>query len=642
MRIIKKGITNTVDWLLHSVLSERQKESLKNVFSEEQQEKLKQLTQFGRKHQQKMAVKQLKDHLYSLGFRNRALEEMISWYRSEKEGYVKRLLAWELTLWYVNQHTEQGAKQALQYIEAVRKGEKDSNQLRRIAVIEAECHLTLQDEVTAKDVLQTALERNEHPDLYLAMANTEETFEKRLSWINQAYTHYGLHPITFSDFNEPTYDDMHMGKITQPTFEEGKVSVILPVYKAEKGLAIAVESILSQTWANLEVLIVDDCSPDNTYEVMKKFAEKDERIKIFQTPQNSGPYVARNIALQAATGEFVTVNDADDWSHEKKIELQVKHLIAEPNIIANTSEHARLTEELYLYRRGTPGKYIFPNMSSTMFRRKPVMEKMGYWHNVRFAADGEFKRRLIKTFGVDSFVDLPTGPLSLPRQAVASLTSSSAFGYNGFFMGVRKEYVESLEYYHSQTANLYYSYPEEVRPFPVPEPMWPEREKKSEGIRSFDIVVATDFREGNRTLSILRQIRKMHKNARIGLVQLYQFDLDKALHVAPEVRDMIDGELIQMLVYGEKVNTNIMYIIGYNIVCEEQTYIPEIMTDNIHLIVTEAIVDVETGHARMEELFHSNVQIIPYDYEIRATLPEAIKAETYFTLREEDWVSQDG
>src|SRR5699024_5649066 len=397
----------------------------------------------------------------------------------------------------------------------------------------------------------------------------------------------------------------------QPTFEEGKVSVILPVYKAEKGLAIAVESILSQTWANLEVLIVDDCSPDNTYEVMKKFAEKDERIKIFQTPQNSGPYVARNIALQAATGEFVTVNDADDWSHEKKIELQVKHLIAEPNIIANTSEHARLTEELYLYRRGTPGKYIFPNMSSTMFRRKPVMEKMGYWHNVRFAADGEFKRRLIKTFGVDRFVDLPTGPLSLPRQAVASLTSSSAFGYNGFFMGVRKEYVESLEYYHSQTANLYYSYPEEVRPFPVPEPMWPEREKKSEGIRSFDIVVATDFREGNRTLSILRQIRKMHKNARIGLVQLYQFDLDKALHVAPEVRDMIDGELIQMLVYGEKVNTNIMYIIGYNIVCEEQTYIPEIMTDNIHLIVTEAIVDVETGHARMEELFHSNVQIIP-------------------------------
>src|SRR5699024_5591790 len=210
MRIIKKGITNTVDWLLHSVLSERQKESLKNVFSEEQQEKLKQLTQFGRKHQQKMAVKQLKDHLYSLGFRNRALEEMISWYRSEKEGYVKRLLAWELTLWYVNQHTEQGAKQALQYIEAVRKGEKDSNQLRRIAVIEAECLLTLQDEVIDKDILPTSLERKDHTNLYLVMANTEVTFDCSLSWIILFYIHYCLLNITFSDFKDSTYDDMYM------------------------------------------------------------------------------------------------------------------------------------------------------------------------------------------------------------------------------------------------------------------------------------------------------------------------------------------------------------------------------------------------------------------------------------------------
>src|SRR5699024_12652116 len=74
-----------------------------------------------------------------------------------------------------------------------------------------------------------------------------------------------------------------------------------------------------------------------------------------------------------ATGEYVTVNDADDWSHAEKIATQVQYLIDYPTVIANTSEHARLTEEgLKLYRRGTPGKYIFPNMSSLMFRRKPV------------------------------------------------------------------------------------------------------------------------------------------------------------------------------------------------------------------------------------------------------------------------------
>src|SRR5699024_3143580 len=109
--------------------------------------------------------------------------------------------------------------------------------------------------------------------------------------------------------------------------------------------------------------------------------------------------------------EFVTVNDADDWSHVEKLEIQVKYLINHPSIIANTSEHARLTEgDLKLYRRGTPGRYIFPNMSSFMFRRQEVLDELGYWDSVRFAADGEFKRRLIRVFGTQAIVDVKTGP----------------------------------------------------------------------------------------------------------------------------------------------------------------------------------------------------------------------------------------
>src|SRR5699024_3693455 len=122
-------------------------------------------------------------------------------------------------------------------------------------------------------------------------------------------------------------------------------------------------------------------------------------------------------------------------------------------------------------------------MSSIMFRREPILNTIGYWDSVRFAADGEFKRRLIRAFGKKSYVDLRTGPLSLPRQSLSSLTSNSGFGYNGFFMGVRKEYVESLEYFHRNTNEWKYSYPQTVRPFPVPEPMWPIREEKQEQMR---------------------------------------------------------------------------------------------------------------------------------------------------------------
>lgn len=641
MRIIKKGITNTVDWLLYSVLSEKQKESLKNIFSEQQKEKLKQITQYGRKHKQKVAVKQLKDHLYTLGFTHQALEALQTWYEEEQDVYVKRMLAWELMLWHVNQLTEAGAQEALRYLNDTKNGEKDSNQLRRIAIIQAECLMRMNQTETAEQVLQERIKQAPHPDLFLAMANTEASIERRLYWINKAYTHYELHPITFTTMDAPTYDDMRMAEITEPAYEEGKVSVILPAFKAETGIAIAVESILAQTWSNLELLIVDDCSPDNTYEVMQQYAKKDERVRIFQTPQNSGPYVARNIALQAATGEFVTVNDADDWSHEKKLEIQVKHLIHHEQVMANTSEHARLTEDLTLYRRGTPGRYIFPNMSSTMFRRKPVMEKLGYWDSVRFAADGEFKRRLLKAFGQDAFVDLPSGPLSLPRQAVASLTSSSAFGYNGFFMGVRKEYVESLEHYHAQADTLYYDFPQETRPFPVPEPMWPQREDKQAGIREMDIVVVSDFRQDEVAVDVLQKLRVEQPEARIGLVQMYHFDLEQPLEIASTVRNIIDGKHIQMLVYGEKVNTDKLLLIDYNIICMEQTYIPHVTAANVSLLAHDKVEDAEAIALQVELLFGQRANVVPLHDTVRAALLENEAVTTHFTLTEENWVAQD-
>lgn len=132
-------------------------------------------------------------------------------------------------------------------------------------------------------------------------------------------------------------------------------------------------------------------------------------------------------------------------------------------------------------------------MSSFMFRRKPVIEKLGYWDSVRFAADGEFKRRFTKVFGKASIVDLKTGPLSLPRQSVESLTGSSAFGYNGHFKGVRKEYVESFEFYHQRTSSLYYPSSQTNRLFPVPEPMWPKREEKGPGVAMLTLSLLRTF-----------------------------------------------------------------------------------------------------------------------------------------------------
>src|SRR5690625_3212395 len=538
---LKNIPSRIIVWVLYSVLTENQKESLANLFTERQKEKIRQITGFGKRNKQLKEIEHVRDHLYSKGFTHRAYDEltaMLSTYTDD--AFMKRLIHWELALWHVNQMTKKDAKKSLHHLELAKEGEKNKDQLRRIAIIEAENYLLLEEDEMAEAILQKRLAEDPHPDLYFGLANTKNTLTERLKWMNKVFAHFNLAEITFETISEQTiYDDLRTKQVNRPSKDGPKVSVILPAYNAEDGIQVAIDSILNQTWQNIELIIVDDCSTDDTLSIIQDYAEKDVRIVWDQTPENSGPYVARNIGLAKATGEFVTVNDADDWSHAEKIERQVTHLIDNPQVIANTSEHARLTEDLTLYRRGTPGRYIFPNMSSLMFRKKPVVESLGFWDSVRFAADGEFKRRLLKQFGNKKYVDLETGPLSLPRQSVSSLTGSSAFGYNGFFMGSRKEYVESLEFYHDHAHSLYYPYPLQKRLFPIPNPMHPKKREIS-----YDLIVATDFRI--LTEDQIRELKDLLDTCdKVGLIQLYKYDLKVTKGILKEECTLIDREKLR-------------------------------------------------------------------------------------------------
>ena len=90
-----------------------------------------------------------------------------------------------------------------------------------------------------------------------------------------------------------------------------KISVIVPMYNVEKYLKTCVDSILNQTFKDFELLLIDNCSTDKTFEIAKSFS--DSRIKIFQTEKNLGsPATPRNLGLDEAKGEFVYFVDADD------------------------------------------------------------------------------------------------------------------------------------------------------------------------------------------------------------------------------------------------------------------------------------------------------------------------------------------
>lgn len=91
-----------------------------------------------------------------------------------------------------------------------------------------------------------------------------------------------------------------------------KISVIVPVYNVSKYLEICLDSILNQTYTNLEIICVNDGSTDGSLNILKKYAKKDERIKIINK-KNGGLSSARNAGLEVATGDYVSFVDSDDW-----------------------------------------------------------------------------------------------------------------------------------------------------------------------------------------------------------------------------------------------------------------------------------------------------------------------------------------
>lgn len=104
---------------------------------------------------------------------------------------------------------------------------------------------------------------------------------------------------------------------------EPLVSVIVPVYKVGKYLDKCVESIVEQTYKNLEIILVDDGSPDNCPAMCDKWAERDSRIKVIHK-QNGGVSSARNVGIDAAQGEFIGFVDSDDWLEPDMYDCLVK------------------------------------------------------------------------------------------------------------------------------------------------------------------------------------------------------------------------------------------------------------------------------------------------------------------------------
>ncbi len=110
------------------------------------------------------------------------------------------------------------------------------------------------------------------------------------------------------------------------------ISVLLPVYNGEPYLVVAVESILAQTFADFEFLIIDDASTDSTWPVLESYAAHDARIHLVRHERNRGIACALNSGLAIAQGRYVTIMHADDFSVPRRLALQVGFMDAHPSV----------------------------------------------------------------------------------------------------------------------------------------------------------------------------------------------------------------------------------------------------------------------------------------------------------------------
>lgn len=105
------------------------------------------------------------------------------------------------------------------------------------------------------------------------------------------------------------------------------VSIITPVYNCESMIEETIQSVINQTYKNWELILVDDCSPDNSNTIIEKYMKNDKRIRYIKLKENSGAAIARNTALKNSNGRFIAYLDADDLWKSEKLEKQIKYMI---------------------------------------------------------------------------------------------------------------------------------------------------------------------------------------------------------------------------------------------------------------------------------------------------------------------------
>ncbi len=413
----------------------------------------------------------------------------------------------------------------------------------------------------------------------IASNNSEKPESRQLLYINEVLTSKKALPLALKDsskkFNLDNIYCPHLEKVKDTPYT---VTVISTVYNREDSVENAIRSILDQTWVNLEYIIIDDASTDSTFEIIQKLAKEDERIIIYRNTLNKGCYPSRNIALEMASGDFITIQDSDDWSHPERLRIQVEHLIKNKNFVGNYTQGIYFDENMTIQGWFTAPSLIKMATVSFMFRRS-ALKVVSKWNDVRFSADSEFIWRIRHIFGQYS---IPCVESEIPyyffSNSSNSLTRSQQTSQltNTNISAPRWIYTQLFENWHKQypfvdiNNNPY----QKLRP----------NKKNTDFV--YDRVIVADFSEKNAQLfDIIKKI--CEKKYTVGIFHYPQAQKDFQ-NLPIESLDFLSQYEIEFISTMDTVQTQTLCFAQPNLFSYNLDFLPAIKTDDTFFVWQES------------------------------------------------------
>jgi hypothetical protein len=536
------------------------------------------------------AAKQLRRAVWS-GFGTVASAKLRSLQADRRLGRkVLARSAWTLSVWYKSVGK---LEEALDQITLTRAAKSESYLGLRLDLVEIDVLLRLGRFDDARVLLEDTIQQSgETPELCLCAANLAafaqgrgEAAQVRLEWLNKPFISAGLAPLELKDPNKPlSFYNLAASPVPPPASCPWKVAVLMPAYNAGETIGTAIQSVLNQSWTNLELLVVDDGSSDRTWSTVESFAAQDSRVRPIKHDQNKGAYAARNTALHHASSDFVTVNDADDWSHPQRLALQIDNLLS--GVIVNTTSNIRVDRDMVIAvsTRGEMKQESFPSL---MTRTQHVLE-LGGWDEARMGADAEFYSRLLVRHQQSRVRILNEVPLNIQLQRDSSLTSASYTGLSTLRFGARCEYAESYSYWHgspSGDATCHLKLPANRRAFPTPAICKPSPRQ----CLTYDILWVSDFSPLDARTAVRANMLRAAKELGLRSACFHWPRLESAdKRVNVTVRQLLHEGIAEAVVAGETVRCSLVIANDSLCLTHLPDILPEVNTEGCILIVDQA------------------------------------------------------